>query len=150
MFEMTRPGGVMLIPNFLTSVRDRGYMEAFMDWRLIYRDHADMQALAAVLPPSEVADCQIFDDGDDAITFLLVTKARLCGFKGLRRKMKRPRTEGSVSANRRLQPLGHLTATEPEYIRHVQLARRVAIEACSCPPARSSNRVRQPPCRTTP
>ena len=65
----------MLIPNFLASVRDRGYMEAFMDWRLIYRDHADMQALAAALPPSEVADCQIFDDGDEAITFLLVTKA---------------------------------------------------------------------------
>jgi hypothetical protein len=75
MFEMTRPGGLMLIPNFLTSVRDVGYMEAFMDWHLIYRNHADMQALAAALPRNAVADCQIFDDSDDAITFLLVTKA---------------------------------------------------------------------------
>jgi len=75
MFEMTRPGGLMLIPNFLTGVRDVGYMEAFMDWHLIYRDHADMQALAAALPPSAVADCRIFDDNDDAITFLLVSKA---------------------------------------------------------------------------
>jgi len=32
MFEMTRPGGMMLIPNFLTGGRDAGYMEAFMDW----------------------------------------------------------------------------------------------------------------------
>jgi extracellular factor (EF) 3-hydroxypalmitic acid methyl ester biosynthesis protein len=31
MFEMTRPGGLMLIPNFLTGVRDSGYMEAFME-----------------------------------------------------------------------------------------------------------------------
>ena len=43
MFDMTRPGGLMLIPNFLTGVRDVGYMEAFMDWHLIYRNHADMQ-----------------------------------------------------------------------------------------------------------
>ena len=66
----------MLIPNFLTGVRDVGYMEAFMDWHLIYRNHADMKALAAALPRSAVADCQVFDDHDDAITFLLVSKAR--------------------------------------------------------------------------
>lgn len=75
MFEMTRPGGLMLIPNFLTGVRDRGYMEAFMDWHLIYRNPSDMRALAAALPTNLVADCQVFDDPDDAITFLLVSKA---------------------------------------------------------------------------
>lgn len=75
MFEMTLPGGLMLIPNFLTGARDTGYMEAFMDWHLIYRDHADMRALVTALPQSEVADYQVFDDDDDAITFLLVTKA---------------------------------------------------------------------------
>jgi hypothetical protein len=76
MFEMTRPGGLMLIPNFLAGARDTGYMESFMDWHLIYRDHADMQALADVLPSHAVADCRIFDDDDDTIVFLLVTKAR--------------------------------------------------------------------------
>ena len=75
MFEMTRPGGQMLIPNFLGGVKDRGYMESFMDWHLIYREHADMEALAATLPAEEVAEYRIFDDEDDAITFLLVTKA---------------------------------------------------------------------------
>lgn len=76
MFDMTRPGGLLLIPNFLTNLRDTGYMEAFMDWRLIYRDHVDMQALVAALPQSAVASSEIFDDPDDAITFLLVTKTR--------------------------------------------------------------------------
>lgn len=75
MFEMTRPGGTMLIPNFLTGASDSGYMEAFMDWHLIYRDHADMQAMAAALPSSAVASCEIFDDEDDTITFLMVSKA---------------------------------------------------------------------------
>lgn len=76
MFEMTRPGGLMLIPNFLVGVRDSGYMESFMDWRLIYRDHADMRSLADALPSSQVADRRIFDDDDDTITFLLVAKSR--------------------------------------------------------------------------
>jgi extracellular factor (EF) 3-hydroxypalmitic acid methyl ester biosynthesis protein len=75
MFEMTRPGGLMLIPNFLVGARDTGYMESFMDWRLIYRNHADMQSLANALPRGEVAHCRIFDDPDDTITFLLVSKA---------------------------------------------------------------------------
>lgn len=57
----------MLIPNFLASVRDTGYREAFMDWRLIYRTDADMHALAAGLPRNQVADYQVSDDGN-AIT----------------------------------------------------------------------------------
>ena len=79
LFEMTRPGGTMLIPNFAAGARDSGYMEAFMDWHLIYRTHADMEALAAALPASEVANIDIFDDADDTITFLLVNKrSRSC------------------------------------------------------------------------
>jgi hypothetical protein len=76
LFDMMRPGGLMLIPNFSTGVRDVGYMEAFMDWHLIYRNHSEMRALAAALPRSAVADCQVFDDHDDAITYLLVSKVR--------------------------------------------------------------------------
>jgi len=75
MFEAIRPGGLMLIPNFLTGIRDVGYMESFMDWHLIYRNHADMQALAAVLPQTAMADCQIFDDSENTITYLMVSKA---------------------------------------------------------------------------
>ena len=49
-------------------------MEASMDWRLIYRTHADMQALTDALPSGDVSEVQIFDDDDATITFLLVTK----------------------------------------------------------------------------
>ena len=75
MFDMTRPGGLMLIPNFLTGRAGFGYMEAFMDWHLIYRNHADMRALADALPSGDVAGCRVFADSDDAIVFLLVSKA---------------------------------------------------------------------------
>jgi hypothetical protein len=75
-FDMTRPGGQILIPNFLTHVPDSGYMESFMDWHLVYRNHDDMAALAAALPASAIADWQIFDDQAGAITYLLVKKSR--------------------------------------------------------------------------
>ena len=75
LFDMTAPGGTMLIPNFLVGTDDTGYMESFMDWRLIYRDHADMQALADGLPAAQIDDYRIFDDDDDTITFLQVTKS---------------------------------------------------------------------------
>jgi extracellular factor (EF) 3-hydroxypalmitic acid methyl ester biosynthesis protein len=75
LFDMTRPGGTLLIPNFKTGGRDTGYMESFMDWHLIYRNHDDMRALAAALPADGVADVEIFDDDDDTITFLLISKA---------------------------------------------------------------------------
>jgi extracellular factor (EF) 3-hydroxypalmitic acid methyl ester biosynthesis protein len=74
LFEMTRPGGMLLIPNFKTGARDTGYMESFMDWHLIYRNHDDMRALAAALPAAAVAGFDVFDDDDDTITFLLVSK----------------------------------------------------------------------------
>jgi hypothetical protein len=47
-----------------------------MDWHLIYRNHDDMRALAASLPADTVAGADVFDDDDDTITFLLVSKAR--------------------------------------------------------------------------
>ena len=74
MFDMTRPGGKLLIPNFLTGITDAGYMEAFMDWHLIYRNHAQMHDLAAVLPVNEVAGLEVFNDPDNAIVFMVVTK----------------------------------------------------------------------------
>ena len=74
MFEMTRPGGTLLIPNFAAGARDSGYMESFMDWHLIYRTHDEMHALAAALPAGEAANVEVFDDEHATITFLLVEK----------------------------------------------------------------------------
>jgi hypothetical protein len=45
-----------------------------MDWHLIYRDEADMHALAAELPGSQVASYRVFEDNYRAITYLLVER----------------------------------------------------------------------------
>jgi hypothetical protein len=77
MFDMTRPGGTVLIPNFLTGIADSGYMEAFMDWHLIYRNHEQMYDLVADIPTGALADLEVFNDPDDAIAYLVVRKAEV-------------------------------------------------------------------------
>jgi extracellular factor (EF) 3-hydroxypalmitic acid methyl ester biosynthesis protein len=43
--SMLKPGGRLLIGNFLHSSYGRGYLEAFMDWRLNYRSEAELKNL---------------------------------------------------------------------------------------------------------
>jgi hypothetical protein len=44
--QMLAPGGRLLIANFVPGGSGRGYMELFMDWTLVLRTPAQMQALA--------------------------------------------------------------------------------------------------------
>lgn len=74
LFDSVRPGGTLLLANFLPSIPDIGYMESFMDWHLIYRDDRQMRALADSLPSSRVASIRQFHDPLDAITFLEVSR----------------------------------------------------------------------------
>jgi cyclopropane fatty-acyl-phospholipid synthase-like methyltransferase len=74
MFAMLNPGGQLVIPNFLPNILDSGFMESFMDWHLIYRDAADMSALARNLPKEEIAGKRTFSDPTNNIVFLQITK----------------------------------------------------------------------------
>lgn len=44
--QLLAPGGRLLIANFVPGGSGRGYMELFMDWTLVLRTPAQMQALA--------------------------------------------------------------------------------------------------------
>lgn len=70
MFEMLRPGGRLLVANFRPGVEDVGYMEAFMNWKLIYRDTAAMERLVAGVPARSLAAQRIFDDPTKTLAFL--------------------------------------------------------------------------------
>src|SRR5262249_8660423 len=75
MFQMLRPRGRLLVANFLPGILDVGYMESFMDWKLIYRDRRDMIRLADDSPQQEILDIRIVAEENQNIIFLLVTKA---------------------------------------------------------------------------
>ena len=45
MAAMLKPGGKVLVGNFAPSSCGRGYMELFLDWKLIYRDATQLRRL---------------------------------------------------------------------------------------------------------
>jgi len=76
MFEMTNPGGQVLVPNFTPSVQDRAYMEAYMDWDLVYRDEYDMTKLMERIPAEQIESYEIYTDPTNSVVYLLIRKAR--------------------------------------------------------------------------
>lgn len=74
LFSAVRPGGTLLLANFLPDIQDVGYMESFMDWQLIYRTDRDMLELADALPPGDVGLIRQYHDPLDNITFLEVMR----------------------------------------------------------------------------
>jgi SAM-dependent methyltransferase len=70
MFERLRPGGRLLIANFLTGIPDRAYMEAVMDWWLIYRTEHEVAALDADIDPAQVGAKHVFVESERNIAFL--------------------------------------------------------------------------------
>lgn len=70
MFRMLRPGGMMMVANFLPGVRDIGYMETFMDWNLVYRSRRDMIDLTMDIPEEEVHEVKLVSEECKNIVFL--------------------------------------------------------------------------------
>jgi extracellular factor (EF) 3-hydroxypalmitic acid methyl ester biosynthesis protein len=71
-----RPDGRILIANFVPDHPDRGYMESFMDWHLVYRSQADMFELSRSLRTNELVSARTWLDGSGSLAFLELRKAR--------------------------------------------------------------------------
>jgi SAM-dependent methyltransferase len=74
LFRSLRPGGRLLIANFAPQLPEIGYMEAAMDWWLIYRDEAAMSVFADALPQSAIASRSIVRDNGGNIVYLTIDK----------------------------------------------------------------------------
>ena len=74
MFGMLRPGGQLVVANFLPGVRDIGYMEAYMDWFLIYRTRREMVDLTMEIPENEIREMTVFTEENQNIIFLQVLR----------------------------------------------------------------------------
>ena len=74
MFQLLQSGGRLLIANFLPGIRDAGYMEAFMDWQLVYRTRQEMIDLTMEIPQSEIRDIRLMAEENQNIIFIEVRR----------------------------------------------------------------------------
>ena len=75
LFGMLRSGGRLLVANFASNLREAGFMEAFMDWTLIYRDEPEVERFADLVPEAEIASRRLFRDGPGNVVYLELHRA---------------------------------------------------------------------------
>ncbi|MEQ1828882.1 MAG: class I SAM-dependent methyltransferase [Pirellula sp.] len=75
LFAMLNSGGKLVVANFLPSIEDIGYMEACMDWFLIYRDRVDMMGLTQLIDQREIRDIRVSAEENQNIIFLEIIRA---------------------------------------------------------------------------
>ena len=56
LFAMVRPGGALVLTQFLSGLEEAAFLEAYMDWRMIYRTRAQLVALVQELLPEASRD----------------------------------------------------------------------------------------------
>lgn len=74
LFDMVKPGGQVLVANFHPDLPDIGYMEACMDWWLIYRDENALRRVFGSIPSDAIDTVHVWVDAGSWITYALATK----------------------------------------------------------------------------
>lgn len=74
MFGMLKPGGRLIVANFLPGIRDIGYMETFMDWQLVYRNRCEMVDLTMDITEDDIDQVTLLAEECRNILFLEVMR----------------------------------------------------------------------------
>jgi SAM-dependent methyltransferase len=75
MFDALRPGGLLYVANFAPELRDIAYMEAIMDWMLIYRDEPAVARFASRIPYEQIAESSMARDSGGNVIYLSIRKS---------------------------------------------------------------------------
>jgi hypothetical protein len=73
LFASLRRGGSLVVANFVRMLED-GWMEAFMDWWLLYRSPDEVKGFASEIPESEIASRRVFTDPYSNVAYLEIVK----------------------------------------------------------------------------
>jgi hypothetical protein len=73
--DMLNPGGKVWIANFVEETPSAGYMEAVMDWWLIYRSEDKLHSLADTLDGSKIASTRSFVEPEGNVAFIEIVRA---------------------------------------------------------------------------
>jgi len=73
LFASVRPGGSLVVANFIRMMED-GWMEALMDWHLLYRTVEEVDLFASEIPEAEIASKRVFTDPYSNVAYLEIVK----------------------------------------------------------------------------
>jgi extracellular factor (EF) 3-hydroxypalmitic acid methyl ester biosynthesis protein len=74
LFDLLQPGGRLVIDNFARGIYDCAYLEAVGDWCLVYRDVAELLALADPIDSGEVAMKRVYTRASPDVLYLEIRK----------------------------------------------------------------------------
>ena len=75
LFDGLNPGGQLILTNFLHGTPHIGWVEAIMDWFLIYRDMDQIRAFASDIPKARIAFEHAYQCPTRSIGYLSLRKA---------------------------------------------------------------------------
>lgn len=73
--DLLNPGGKVWIANFLSGLWASAYMEAVMDWWLVYRSASELENLAGCLDASKIQSQRVFLEPAENVAFLEIVRA---------------------------------------------------------------------------
>jgi len=74
LFARLKPGGTLLLANFLPETPDIGYMDLSMNWSLRYRTKQQILDFTATIDASAIASMEYFTDANQNIGFVKLIK----------------------------------------------------------------------------
>jgi hypothetical protein len=70
LFGLLHPGGRLLLGNFSTGIAETAFMEAIMDWPLLWRTQAEIAAFASSIPAADIASQTVWPDATGTCWYL--------------------------------------------------------------------------------
>ncbi len=67
---MLNPGGKVWVANFVRGISGAAYLEAVMDWWLIYRSREELLALGDNIDSSRIASRRVFVEPENNVAIL--------------------------------------------------------------------------------
>ena len=74
LFAMLAPGGLLFVTHFLSSLDEAGFLEAFFDWRMRYRNQMELFELVKELPTETVSTWVYSENAERTLGVLAIQR----------------------------------------------------------------------------